>query len=99
MLFRSGTSISGLDILKASGRPFISALVAAGVTFGLQLLYGSSLSPFPRLLLGGGLLLIVYLWMLLYVMRQKEFYIDLLQSLRSNMSVGKKQSVVVPGPS
>ena len=94
-----GTSISGLDILKASGRPFISALVAAGVTFGLQLLYGSSLSPFPRLLLGGGLLLIVYLWMLLYVMRQKEFYIDLLQSLRSNMSVGKKQSVVVPGPS
>lgn len=92
-----GTSISGQDILKASARPFLSALVAAGVTFGVGLLYGSSLSPFLRLLIGGGLLLIVYLWMLLYVMRQKEFYIDLLQSLRSNRSVDKKQSVSVTG--
>ncbi len=88
-----GTSISWRDILRASGRPFLSALVASVVTFSAEVLYGPSLTPFPRLVLGGGLLLIVYLWMLLFVMGQKEFFIDLIQTLRNRTSIEEKQSV------
>jgi PST family polysaccharide transporter len=85
--------ISLRDLLQASRRPFLSAIVAAAFAFTAQFFYGQSLSPFPRLLLGGGILLIVYLWMLLYVMGQKAFYLDLLQGLRKRSSVGEKESV------
>ena len=88
-----GTMISLRDLLQASRRPFLSAIVAAAFAFTAQFFYGQSLSPFPRLLLGGGILLIVYLWMLLYVMGQKAFYLDLLQGLRKRSSVGEKESV------
>ena len=89
-----GTMISSRDILKASSQPFLSAIVAAAVAFAAQFFYGQSFSPLPRLLLGGGILLIVYLWMLLYVMGQKAFYLDLLQGLRKRSSVGEgKESV------
>jgi PST family polysaccharide transporter len=90
-----GTTISWRDIVKASGQPFISAIVAAAVAFVAQLFYGPLFSPFFRLLLGGGILLLAYLGMLLYVMGQKEFYLDLLRGLKQRSSVVEKPSVAV----
>jgi len=90
-----GTVISSRDILKVTSQPFLSAIVAAAVAFVAQFFYGQSLSPIPRLLLGGGILLASYLWMLLYVMGQKEFYLDLLRGLMKRSSVGEKESVAV----
>lgn len=89
------TSISGRDIMNASGRPFLSAAVAGAVTMSAQYLYGPFVTPIVRLLLGGGLLLVVYLVMLMYVMGQKEFYLDLFQSLRSRVPLDEKQTVAV----
>ena len=60
-----------------------SGLVAAGLAFGLQLLYGPRLSPLPRLVLGVALVFSGYLGMLLYVMGQKAFFLDLLRGLRT----------------
>jgi PST family polysaccharide transporter len=82
-----GTVISSRDILKASSQPLVSAIVASALAFAAQIPYGESLSPLPRLFLGGGILLIVYLWMLLYVMGQKTFYLDLLRGLRKRSPV------------
>ncbi|OAI47836.1 hypothetical protein AYO43_03975 [Nitrospira sp. SCGC AG-212-E16] len=90
-----GTMISPRDILKVSSQPFLSAIVAAAVAFVAQFLYGQSLSPIPRLLLGGGILLLSYIWMLLYVMGQKAFYFDLLRGLRKRSSVGEEESVAM----
>lgn len=90
-----GTTISWRDILKASGQPFLSAIVAAAVAFVAQLFYGHLFSPFFRFLLGGGILLLSYLGMLLYVMGQKEFYLDLLRGLRQRSAVVEKPSVAV----
>ena len=90
-----GTVISSRDILKASSQPFLSAIVAAAGAFAAQFFFGQGFSPFPRLLLGGGILLIVYLWMLLYVMGQKAFYLDLLQGLRKRSSFVEKESVEI----
>ncbi|MBV6433908.1 MAG: Lipopolysaccharide biosynthesis protein WzxC [Bryobacteraceae bacterium] len=76
-----GTVISLRDILTTVSRPLVSGLVSAGLAFAAQLSYGDLLSPLPRLLLGGSLLLAVYLGMLLYVMKQKSFYLDLFARL------------------
>ncbi|MFY4730528.1 lipopolysaccharide biosynthesis protein [Nitrospira sp. BLG_2] len=82
-----GTIISPRDLLQTVGRPLLSTMVAAGSAYIATLSYAQSLAPMIRLLLGGGILIGVYLWMLLYVMRQKEFYVELFRGLRSQPSL------------
>ena len=83
---KHGTLISSWDVLQAVSRPFLSAIVAAGIAFGVQFLYGRSLSPVLRLSVGVGVMLSSYLWMLLYVMGQKAIYLDLFRGLRKRSS-------------
>jgi O-antigen/teichoic acid export membrane protein len=77
-----GTGISLRDIGRGLMRPLVSGLVAAVLPFALVLFFGHLLSPLPRVLLGGALFGGVYLVMLLGVMRQKAFYLDLLRGFR-----------------
>lgn len=74
-----GTVISVLDILLTVSRPLVSGIVAAGLVLGLQFSYGQFLSPSLRLVLGVVLVLAVYLAVLLYVMKQKVFYLGILR--------------------
>lgn len=82
-----GTVVSLRDILRVVSRPFLSIVVAAALAFGAQSFYGNMLSPLLRLLLGTTVLLGAYLVMLLYVMGQKAFYLDLLEGLRGRSSI------------
>jgi len=84
-----GTVISLGDILRVVGRPLISGIVAAAVAFGVQFVFGPSLSPLPRLVLGMGVLLVVYALMLLYVMGQKAVYLSLIQGFKKRAPVGE----------
>jgi O-antigen/teichoic acid export membrane protein len=77
-----GTPISFGDVMHALGRPLISGIAAAILPFALQTFYGGLLSPLPRLALGVTLFLSVYAGMLLYVMGQKKFYVNLVLGLR-----------------
>jgi PST family polysaccharide transporter len=77
-----GTVISIRDILSATGQPFLSAIAATSFAFIFQHFYAGEAPPLVRLLIGGGIVFCSYLWMLLYVMGQKSFYLDLLQSIR-----------------
>jgi PST family polysaccharide transporter len=79
---KHGTLISSRDVLEAIRRPFLSATAAAAIAFGVQFLCGRSLPPFLRLGLGVGVLSGSYLWMLLYIMGQKEMYLELFRGLR-----------------
>lgn len=79
-----GTMISLQDILVTISRPLISAIVAGVITFVVQLSFDGPSSPILRLILGMCVLLTVYIWMILIVMGQKAFYMDLLQSLRGH---------------
>jgi O-antigen/teichoic acid export membrane protein len=88
-----GTVISLYDVLLAVGRPMISGVAAAALTLGLQLSYGQFLSPLPRLLLGVALVLAGYVGMLLYIMGQKLFYLDLLRAFRRQSSVKEEVPV------
>lgn len=76
-----GTAISFLDVLHTLGRPLVSGGVAAIIPIALQLTYGHALSPLSRLAIGVATFLIVYFGMLLYAMRQKAFYVDLVRGL------------------
>jgi O-antigen/teichoic acid export membrane protein len=77
-----GTIISFRDIMLTVRRPLLSGAVAAVCAAGIQFFFGQSLIPVLRLALGGTVLLGVYLGMLLYVMGQKTFYLDVLRGLR-----------------
>ena len=74
-----GTPVSIWDLLRAIGRPLASGVVAAGIAFGLQVLVGSQLSPLLRLSMGVVVMSAIYLGMLLYVMRQKHFYLEIIR--------------------
>jgi O-antigen/teichoic acid export membrane protein len=89
-----GTGISFLDILNVVKRPVISAGVGATLAFGAQLEYGRLLSPLLRLVSGCGILFGVYVLMLLYVMGQKAFYLDLVRGLGGRASVDEKTLVL-----
>jgi len=76
-----GTVISIWDILQALSRPLISSVVAAAIAFGVHLFYGALLPLLPRLLLESALFGATYLGVLLFVVGQKSFYLDLLRGL------------------
>jgi O-antigen/teichoic acid export membrane protein len=79
-----GTAVSPRDILLASSRPFLSAIVAAAFAFSAQLYLGEFAFPFLRLALGGGIMAVVYFFMLLFAMGQSTLYLDLLKGLRAD---------------
>ena len=90
-----GTVLSLYDVLLTAGRPLISGIVAAALALTLQFSYGQFFSPIPRLVLGVTLVLAGYLSMLLYVMKQKRFYLDLMRAFKKNSSVDEKVMVSV----
>jgi PST family polysaccharide transporter len=77
------TAISFRDILLALGRPLLSAGVGVPLALALQMAFGRSLSPLPRLVAGGALFFGVYSAVLFYGMGQRQFYVDLFQGLTS----------------
>jgi O-antigen/teichoic acid export membrane protein len=90
-----GTNISFGDILGVVKRPVISAAVGAVIAFAVQYRFGPSLSPLFRLVVGCGILFTIYAVMLLYVMRQKAFYADLIRGLASRSPVEEKNLAAV----
>lgn len=78
-----GTPISSRNIVRVIREPFLSGIVAATIAFGARYFFGHWIPPILRLFLGGIVLLGSYLSMLLYVMGQKEMYLDVLRKLRS----------------
>jgi hypothetical protein len=82
-----GTVVSVRDVLQTLSRPLLSGIVAGALAFGLRLYCGQLLHPLPRLALGVAFFICVYLGMLLYVMGQRAFYVELVRGLRRRSSV------------
>ena len=75
------TMVSLGDLFRVARRPLVSSLVAGVLGFGVVFIFGRSLPALGRLVLGGGVLIAIYLWMLLFVMKQKAFYWDLARGM------------------
>jgi len=82
-----GTPVQFRDIIQTASRPLISGIVAAAVTFAVQRFYEPLLSPLPTLVVGVTLLMLIYTVMLLYVMGQGRFYLDLVRTFTSRSAV------------
>jgi O-antigen/teichoic acid export membrane protein len=76
-----GTGISLWDILRAARGPLVSGLLAGGLSFGVRLTCGNSVSPLPRLALEASVLLIAFYGTLLFAAGQKSLYLDLFSGL------------------
>jgi O-antigen/teichoic acid export membrane protein len=81
-----GLVVSSRDILRAVKPPFLSAGVAIVVSAAVVSLGGQWLPVAPRLVLEGLVVLASYLIMLLYVLKQKGFYFDLIGELAKRPS-------------
>jgi PST family polysaccharide transporter len=83
-----GTMISPRAVLVAAGRPLVAGAAAVAVALVAQYYLGESDARFWKLLIGGGIIVGIYSWVLLFVMGQKTFYFSLFQELRSAHSTG-----------
>jgi len=80
-----GTPISLRDILLVVSRPLASGIVAGGVAFGVQLVFGQ-FSVLARLVLESGVLLVTFFAVLLFAAGQKSLYLDLLREMKVGRS-------------
>lgn len=77
-----GTPVAARDLLPAVVRPLIAGILA-GAAGALVAQYSEPIAyPLVRLALAGSAMLGVYAFTLLFVLKQKDFYFDLLQGLR-----------------
>lgn len=81
------TVISVRDVVAVACRPLLSGCMAAGVGAGVHIFLKVDFPPLPRLVLGVTLVLAVYLWMLLFALGQKRFYLDAFQEFKRSSSV------------
>jgi len=82
-----GTVISVRDVFQVISRPFLSGVTAIPLPLLLQFYCGQYLGPVSTLVVGSALFSGVYFGMLLYGMRQKAFYMDLVRGLMGGSSV------------
>jgi O-antigen/teichoic acid export membrane protein len=85
-----GTMISVGDLFRVASKPCISALAAGASAYIAVHLLGRSWPSFGRLLLAGSVLIFVYLGFLLFVMKQKSFYWDLIREMIKRPPAVKK---------
>jgi PST family polysaccharide transporter len=77
-----GMGISMRDVALAIGRPLVSGIAGAAVTLGALAVAGEGPPPFVILIIGSAIFMAVYLSVLLFVMKQNAFYLDIIRGLR-----------------
>ncbi len=91
-----GTGISPRDLVLAIVKPFTAGLVAAGAAFAIEVSIGERfmLPAVVKLMVGGGSMFAIYAIVLLFVLRQKDFYLDLIRGLKSPPASESYESAV-----
>ena len=87
-----GTGVSLRDIMWTISRPLLSGIVAATLAGSAVFLLPGSFPPIGRLFLGVVVLLAAFVGMLFYVMGQKNFYLDIVRGLTTQVSHGEGSS-------
>jgi O-antigen/teichoic acid export membrane protein len=88
-----GTEVTWADLWEATKPPFLSGLFAAAAGLLVKLMLCSRLSPMLCLMAGVGLLLGIYAWVLLIIMKQKHVYMDVLFQLWPRLKARQERAV------
>jgi O-antigen/teichoic acid export membrane protein len=78
-----GTGITWGDLWGAARQPLLAGVLAGAAGLIVRIVPGGRLAPIPYLMVGLGMVLGVYAWVLLIVLGQKGLYLDLLSQLRN----------------
>ena len=78
---KNGTPMTSADVWRALRSPLVSAIVAVACSLGVRVFITPEFTPPARLALLGSVMTCSFLVMLLYVMRQKVFYLDLIREV------------------
>jgi len=90
---KHGTGITWADLWEATKPPFLSGLLAGAAGLLVKLMLCSRLPPVLCLIAGVGLVLGIYAWVLLIVMRQKHVYMDVLFQLLPRLKARQERAV------
>jgi O-antigen/teichoic acid export membrane protein len=88
---KRGTAVTWADLWLATKGPFISGLVAGAVGLFVQHMLSERLPLIPYLIVGVGLVMGIYAWILLMVMNQKHIYLELLSHLRPRLGFAQEK--------
>lgn len=80
-----GTTITPLDLLRASSPPFFSAILAVALSDFILAYSDSFATPLTRLVLACGVMIVAYSGLMILVMG-KDFYLDLFRAMRNTSS-------------
>lgn len=87
-----GTNITLKDVLNSIRLPFFSGLVAATIAFAVKYFFAQYTNSIVLLMVGGSVMLGTYLWMLLIVMGQKAFYLNLIRDMKKSSSINVNEN-------
>ena len=93
---KHGTGITWADLWGATKPPFLSGLFATAAGLLVKLTLGGRLAPILCLIVGLALVLGIYAWVLLIVMKQKDIYMDLLSQLLPRPEAGAEKTTDRP---
>jgi PST family polysaccharide transporter len=77
-----GTVISPRELVSAVSPPFLASVAAGTLAFGLHMFTAHSLGAIVNVVLGGSVMISIYAWVLLFVLGQRAFYLDIVNGLR-----------------
>jgi PST family polysaccharide transporter len=80
-LSKRGTGITWADLWEATKPPFLSGLLASAAGLLVKVTLDGRLAPILCLMVGLAVVLGIYAWALLIVMRQKHMYMDVLSQV------------------
>jgi O-antigen/teichoic acid export membrane protein len=91
-----GTAIAPKDLAIAVSRPLIAGLAAAAVAASVDVFCCDQLmlAALMKLIIGGGAMFVVYAAVLLFILNQKAFYLDLINGLKRPSPDGNYESAV-----
>lgn len=88
-----GTPVSLKDVLRAVSRPLGFGILAGGIGYGVQVIWGQLLPLLPRLVLETTVLLIAFFGLLLFSAEQRTLYLGLLRGLKQSSPVESEETV------
>lgn len=93
---KQGTKVTWSDIWRATKPPFFSGLLAGAAGLLVKFTLSEKLPLIPYLILGIGIVLGIYAWMLLIAMNQKHVYLELFSHLLSRGRSDEEKTVEQP---